>query len=154
MATHPSTLAWKILWREEPGKLRSMGSRRVGRDWATSLSCIGEGNGNHSSVLAWRIPEIAEPGGLPPMGPHRVRHDWRGSSSSSNSRTIWILHGLIIYKALSVLAHNRCCIHISKMILQQNCYKISVISQSRDYCVYNHKAGIHIVCRITMLEII
>ena len=46
MASHSSTLAWKIPWTEEPGRLQSMGSRRVGHDWATSLSCIGEGNGN------------------------------------------------------------------------------------------------------------
>ena len=32
MATHSSTLAWRILWREEPGKLQSMGSQRVGHD--------------------------------------------------------------------------------------------------------------------------
>ena len=38
MATHSSTLAWKILWTEEPGRLRSMGSQRVRHDWATSLS--------------------------------------------------------------------------------------------------------------------
>ena len=38
MAPHSSTLAWKIPWAEEPGRLRSMGSLRVGRDWATSLS--------------------------------------------------------------------------------------------------------------------
>ena len=44
--THSSVLAWKIPWTEEPGGLQSMGSLRVGRDWATSLSCIGEGNGN------------------------------------------------------------------------------------------------------------
>ena len=45
MAPHSSTLAWKIQWTEEPGRLQSMGSLRV---WATSLSlsCIGEGNGN------------------------------------------------------------------------------------------------------------
>ena len=46
MATHSSTLAWKIPWTEEPGRLQSMGSWRVAHDWATSLSCIGEGNGN------------------------------------------------------------------------------------------------------------
>ena len=46
MATHPSTLAWKIPWMEEPGRLQSVGSLRVGHDWATSLSCIGGGNGN------------------------------------------------------------------------------------------------------------
>ena len=38
IAPHSSTLAWKIPWTEEPGKLQSMGSLRVGHDWATSLS--------------------------------------------------------------------------------------------------------------------
>ena len=38
MAPHSSTPAWKIPWMEEPGGLRSMGSLRVGHDWATSLS--------------------------------------------------------------------------------------------------------------------
>ena len=38
MATHSSTIAWKIPWTEEPGRLQSMGSQRVGHDWATSLS--------------------------------------------------------------------------------------------------------------------
>ena len=38
MAPHSSTLAWKIPWMEEPGRLQSVGSRRVGHDWATSLS--------------------------------------------------------------------------------------------------------------------
>ena len=38
MAPHSSTLAWKIPWMEEPGRLQSMGSQRVGHDWAISLS--------------------------------------------------------------------------------------------------------------------
>ena len=38
MAPHSSTLVWKIPWMEEPGGLQSMGSLRVGHDWATSLS--------------------------------------------------------------------------------------------------------------------
>ena len=38
MVTHSSTLAWKIPWTEEPGRLQSMGSVRVRHDWATSLS--------------------------------------------------------------------------------------------------------------------
>ena len=38
MTTHSSTLAWKILWIEEPGRLQYMGSQRVGHDWAISLS--------------------------------------------------------------------------------------------------------------------
>ena len=50
MVPHSSTLAWKIPWMKEPGRLQSTGLLRVGHDWATSLSlfisCIGEGNGN------------------------------------------------------------------------------------------------------------
>ena len=38
MAPHSSTLAWKIPWTEEPGRLQSMRSLRVGHDWAASLS--------------------------------------------------------------------------------------------------------------------
>ena len=38
MTTHSSTLAWKIPWTEEPGRLQSMGSQRVRHDWAMSLS--------------------------------------------------------------------------------------------------------------------
>ena len=38
MAPHSSILAWKIPWMEEPDGLQSMGARRVGQDWATSLS--------------------------------------------------------------------------------------------------------------------
>ena len=36
MATHSSTLAWKIPWMKEPGRLQSVGSQRVGHDWETS----------------------------------------------------------------------------------------------------------------------
>ena len=48
MATHSSTLVWKIPSTEEPGRLQSMGSQRGGHDWVTSLLllCIGEGSGN------------------------------------------------------------------------------------------------------------
>ena len=38
MACNSITLAWKTPWAEEPGGLRSMGSQRVGHDWATSFS--------------------------------------------------------------------------------------------------------------------
>ena len=38
MAPHSSTLAWRIPWMAEPGRLQSMGSLRVGHDWTTSLS--------------------------------------------------------------------------------------------------------------------
>ena len=40
MAIHSSTIAWRIPWTEEPGRLQSMGSQRVGHDWATSLIAL------------------------------------------------------------------------------------------------------------------
>ena len=46
MAPHSSTLAWKIPWTEEPGRLQSMGSLGVGHDWETSLSLV--------TFLHWR----------------------------------------------------------------------------------------------------
>ena len=81
MALHSSTLAWKVPWMEEPGRLPSMGSRRVGHDWATSLSLftfthLEKEMATHSSVLAWRIPGTGEPGRLLSMRSHRVGHDW------------------------------------------------------------------------------
>ena len=40
MAIHSRTIAWKIPWTEEPGRLQSMGLQRVGHDWATSLYIV------------------------------------------------------------------------------------------------------------------
>ena len=82
MAPHSSTLAWKIPWMEEPGRLQSMGSLRVGHDWATSLSCIGEGNGNPLQCSCLENPRDGELGGLPSMGSHRVGRLKQLSSSS------------------------------------------------------------------------
>ena len=79
MAPHSSTLAWKIPWTEEPDRLQSMGSLRVGTTerlhFRFSLSCIEKEMATPSSVLAWRIPETEEPGGLLSMGSHRVGHN-------------------------------------------------------------------------------
>ena len=77
MAPHSSTLAWEIPWMEEPGRLQSMGSQRVGHDFTFTfhLHALEKEMAIHSSVLAWRIPGTAEPGGLPSMGSHRVGHD-------------------------------------------------------------------------------
>ena len=50
MSPHSSTLAWKIPWMEEPGRLQSVGSEELDMTerlhFYFSLSCIGEGNGN------------------------------------------------------------------------------------------------------------
>ena len=68
MAPHSSTLAWKIPWMEEPGRLQFMGSLRVRHELQKEMA-------THSSDLAWRIPGMREPGGLPSMGSHRVGDD-------------------------------------------------------------------------------
>ena len=76
MAPHSSTLAWKIPWTEEPGRLQSMGSLRVGRDFTFTFNfhfyALEKEMATHSSVLVRRIPGTAEPGGLLSMGSHRV----------------------------------------------------------------------------------
>ena len=78
MATHSSTLAWKIPWTEEPVRLQSMGSLRVGLydfTFTFHFYALEKEMATHSSVLAWRIPGTGEPGGLPSMGLRRVGHD-------------------------------------------------------------------------------
>ena len=80
MAPHSSTLAWKIPWMEEPGRLQFMGSLRVGHDWATSLSLFTfmhqRRKWQPTPVFSPGDPGMGEPGGLPSMGSHRVGHDW------------------------------------------------------------------------------
>ena len=79
MAPHSSTLAWKIPWAEEPGRLQSMGSLIVGHDQVTTFTfyfhALEKEMATHSSVLAWRIPGAGKSVGLLSMGPHRVGHD-------------------------------------------------------------------------------
>ena len=64
MATHSSTLAWKIPWTEKPGRLQSMGSQES--DTTERLHfhfhALEKEMATHSSVLAWRIPGTGEPG--------------------------------------------------------------------------------------------
>ena len=86
-------------WTEEPGRLQSMGSLRVGHDWETSLSLftfhfhsLEKEMATHSSVLAWRIPGTGEPGGLPSMGLHRVGQDW--SDLAAAAAAYWLVGSL------------------------------------------------------------
>ena len=95
MATHSSILAWKIPCMEEPGRLQSMGSRRVRHDWATS----------HFTFVHWRrkwqhtpvfLPgesQGQEPGGLPSMGfQSQTWLIWLSSSSSMAYITLHMLN--------------------------------------------------------------
>ena len=72
MATQCSILAWKIPWTEEPGRLQSTGSQRVGHDWATSL---------HFQYSCRKIPWTEEPSRLQAMVSQRVGHNWVTSLS-------------------------------------------------------------------------
>ena len=79
--THSSTVARKIPWMEEPGRLQSTGSAKS-QTWLSDFTftfhfhALEKEMATHSSVLAWRIPWTEKPGGLQSMGSHRVRHDW------------------------------------------------------------------------------
>ena len=95
MAAHSSTLAWKIPWMEEPGRLQSIGSRRVGHDWASSLSLF--------TFMHWRrkwqptpvcsCQENPRDGGALWATVYGVAQSWtrlkrlRSSSSSSSIQT-------------------------------------------------------------------
>ena len=46
MAIHSSTIAWRIRWTEEPGKLQSMGPHRVGHDWSDLVVAVVYSRGN------------------------------------------------------------------------------------------------------------
>ena len=70
VAPHSSTLAWKIPRTEEPGRLQSMGSRRVRHDWATSLSLF--------TFMHWRRKWQPTPVFLPGES-----HEWRGLAGYS-----------------------------------------------------------------------
>ena len=79
MAPHSSTLAWKLSWTEEPGRLQSMGSLSWTRlsdfPFTFHFHALEKEMATHSSALAWRIPGTGKPGGLPSMGSHRVGLD-------------------------------------------------------------------------------
>ena len=95
MAPHSSTLAWKIPWTEQPGRLRSMGWLRVRRDWATSLSLF--------TFMHWRMKWQPTPvflpgesqgwgslvGCLPSTGLHRVGHDWSNAAAAAAAATLY-----------------------------------------------------------------
>ena len=81
VATHSCTLAWKIPWTEEPGRLQSVhgvaksGTRLSGFTFTFHVHALEKEMATHSSILAWRMPGTGEPGGLPSLGSQRVGHD-------------------------------------------------------------------------------
>ena len=105
MAPHSSTLAWKIPWTEDPGRVQSMGSLIVGHDWATSLSFL--------TFMHWRRKWQPTPVFWP--GESQGRGAWwaavsgvaqsrtwlkRLSSSSSINDTLRVSQGVLVVKNL------------------------------------------------------
>ena len=76
MATHSNTLAWKIPWTEEPGRLQSMGSLRVEHNWVTSLSLF--------TFMHWRRKWQPTPVLLPGKS-----HGWRSLEAAVH----WVAEG-------------------------------------------------------------
>ena len=74
MASHSSTLTWKIPWMEEPGRLQSMGSTE-GLHFHFFFHALEKEMATHSSILTWKIPWMEEPGELQSMGSLRVGHN-------------------------------------------------------------------------------
>ena len=85
MTPHSSTLAWKIPWTEKLGRLQSMGSLGVGHDRATSLSCIGEGNGNPLQCSCLENPRDGRAWWAAVYGVAQSRTQLKRLSSSSSS---------------------------------------------------------------------
>ena len=90
MAPHSSTLAWKIPWMEELGRLQSMGSLELGTTerlhFPFSLSCIGEGNGNPVRCSCLENPRDAGAWWAAVYGVVQSQTRLKRLSSSSSSR--------------------------------------------------------------------
>ena len=94
VATHSSTLAWKIPWTEEPGRLQSMRSQRVGHDWVTSLSLF--------TFMHWRRKWQPTPVFLPGesqgrgslvgcrLWGRRVGHDWSDLAAAAHASKVML----------------------------------------------------------------
>ena len=115
MATHSSTLAWKISWTEEPGRLQSMGSQRVGHDWVTSLS--------GSSLLCWFSLVVGSRGCL-------------FSSCDAGFSLCWLL--LLWSTGPMVMAHGLNCSTACEIFLNQGQTCVSCIGS---WILYHWAAG-------------
>ena len=125
MAPHSSTLAWKIPWTEEPGGLQSMGSLRVGCDWATSLSLF--------TFMHWRRKWQSTPVFLPGESQGRgawwaavygvaQSRTWLKRLSSSSTHTV-----LFKIKRNKVLIHTTTCMNCENITLKKpitNCISL------------------------------
>ena len=118
-APHSSTLAWKIPWMEEPGRLQSMESLRVGHNWATSLSLF--------TVMHWRrkwqptpvfLPGESQGRGSLVGGLYGVAQSWTRLKRLSSSSSALHTHTHTLSLSLSLT-------HSLRLVPGQNCQVIS-----------------------------
>ena len=122
MATHSTVLTWRISGTGEPGRLQSMGLLGVRHEWVTSLSRIGEGNGNplQCSYLENPRDRGAWWAAVSGVTQSQTQLKWRSSSSSSRRA-----------KRLQQVPTE----HLSLWVLNDGCHllRISVISDGKEY---------------------
>ena len=167
MATHSSTLAWKIPWTKEPGGLQSMGSQRVGHDWVTSLSisCIGERNGNPLQCSCLEIPRDGGAWWAAIYGVTQSRTQLKWLSSSSSIRKIsanvltnifcfsLFISGILLTNILGQLTLS----HISLMLwlfvcLFFNSLSLCLIVNSFFCCIFKF-TGLSAMCDMLLISL-
>ena len=137
MIPHSSSLAWKIPWTEEPGRLHGIAKSQTRLSYFTltfHFHALEKEMATHSSVLAWRIPGTGEPGGLLSMVSHRVGRDWSDLAAAA-AAVCW--GWLLLLSELSLLSQT--CRHhpeeINSMACAQSSYPCPVILCT--YCSLN-----------------
>ena len=127
MAPHSSTLAWKIPWMEEPGRLHAVHEVTKSRTRLSDFTftfhfhALEKEMATHSSVLAWRIPGTEEPGRKPVYGVAQSRtrlkrlsssrkgyNDKNNNSTLNNLFSFFYLHNFTYATVLALVIY--CCI--------------------------------------------
>ena len=106
MATRSIILAWKISWTEEPGRLQSIGSHRVGHNWSDSASI---------NVFAWKIPWTKDPGGLQSMGCKEL--DMMSDLNNKRTHMIQQLYLCVYLRELKTYVHPKTCTHVYSIFI-------------------------------------
>ena len=119
MAIHSSTLAWQIPWTEEPGRLQTMGLLGVRHDWATSLSRIGEGNGNPLRCSCLENPRDGGAWWAAVYGVAQSRTPLKRLSSSSSS--VQSLSRVRLFATPWIAALQACCPSPTPGIYSNSC---------------------------------
>ena len=127
MAPHSSTLAWQIPWTEDPGRLQSMGSLRVGYYWATSLSlsCVGEGNSNTLQCSCLENPRDGGAWKAAVYGVTQSRTQLKWLSSSSSI--------ILIVKPDKNTTHTKSSRSVALLNIDAKIFQKIVVSQIQQY---------------------